>query len=97
MNGVAIPVVSAGSNEMGAREMWMAHVICPSGAAPAGAATRSTTSAARRERARSLPILLWRSLPLEPHVLQRSRPRIRVDQHQPRLGDARADAAHPDE
>src|SRR5437879_8559220 len=32
---------------------------------------------------------------LEPHVLQRSRPRVGVDQHQRRLRDARPDRARP--
>src|SRR5262245_16848547 len=35
MNGVMIPEVSAGSNQVGASEIWTAHVICPSGAASA--------------------------------------------------------------
>src|SRR5215472_12689053 len=38
------PCVSAGSNHVGASEMWTPHVICPSGAAAAGAATASTAS-----------------------------------------------------
>src|SRR5437667_2158140 len=33
MNGVMIPGVSAGSNQVGASEMWTPQVICPSGAA----------------------------------------------------------------
>src|SRR4029450_8967203 len=33
MNGVMMPVVSAGSNHPGAREMCSAHVSCPAGAA----------------------------------------------------------------
>src|SRR5262249_62127163 len=56
MNGVMIPWVSAGSNHVGASEMWTPHVIWPSGVAAAGvtaarAATASnaiSTQAARR-------------------------------------------------
>ena len=33
MNGVMMPGVSAGSNHVGASEMWTAHVSCPSGPA----------------------------------------------------------------
>src|SRR5262245_66513338 len=36
MNGVTIPGVSAGSNHVGASEMWTPQVTCQSGAAPAG-------------------------------------------------------------
>src|SRR5438477_285533 len=36
MNGVPIPGVSAGSNQVGASEMWTAHVIRPSGPPAAG-------------------------------------------------------------
>src|SRR4029450_6145747 len=32
-----------------------------------------------------------------PNASQRRRPRVRLDQHQRRLGDARPDAARPDE
>ena len=44
MNGVPIPGVSAGSNQVGASEMCTAQVICPSGAAAPGA------TAPRREQ-----------------------------------------------
>src|SRR5215471_11464101 len=37
MNGVTIPGVSAGSNHVGASEMWTSQVTWPSGAAAAGA------------------------------------------------------------
>src|SRR2546427_321101 len=40
MNGVTIPGVSAGSNQVGASEMWTAKVSCPS-AATAGTAAAS--------------------------------------------------------
>src|SRR5437867_842713 len=45
MNGVMTEGVSAGSNHVGANEMWTAHVTSPSGAAAAGAATRRTGKA----------------------------------------------------
>jgi hypothetical protein len=38
MNGVTIPGVSAGSNHVGASEMWTPQVTWPSGAAAAGTA-----------------------------------------------------------
>src|SRR5882762_11952207 len=43
MNGVMMPVVSAGSNQPGASEMCTAHVSCPTGASerPAGASERA--------------------------------------------------------
>src|SRR5262245_48874553 len=47
MNGVMRLGVSAGSNHVGASEMWTAHVICPEGAASAGvtlAIARSATT-----------------------------------------------------
>src|SRR5262245_41639171 len=49
MNGVMTPAVSAGSNHVGASEMWTANVICPSGAAAAGPAPddRHATASAR--------------------------------------------------
>src|SRR5438132_7122635 len=56
MNGVMIPGVSAGSNQVGASEMWTPQVICPSGAARDGVgvshvtAERSVASAARTHR-----------------------------------------------
>src|SRR3989442_12890700 len=56
MNGVMIPGVSAGSNQVGASEVWTPQVICPSGAARDGVgvshvtAERSVASAARTHR-----------------------------------------------
>src|SRR5262245_41858262 len=54
MNGVIRPCVSAGSNHVGASEMWTPQVIWPSGAAATGAAkaTRAsrTHAASRSER-----------------------------------------------
>src|SRR5258707_1065819 len=55
MKGVMIPGVSAGSNQVGARETWTAHVAWPSGAAMAAggegtAATTATRAAARAVR-----------------------------------------------
>src|SRR5262245_36420318 len=47
MNGVTIPGVSAGSNHVGASEMWTPQVIWPSGAAAAGAATSAEISRTR--------------------------------------------------
>src|SRR5437870_2055692 len=43
MNGVMIPGVSAGSNQVGASEMWTPQVICPSGAARDGVDVRHVT------------------------------------------------------
>src|SRR5687767_12686786 len=53
MKGVMMPGVSAGSNHVGAIEMWTPHVTSPSGAAPAAGAQNgaSTTSAMRADRA----------------------------------------------
>src|SRR5881409_2559528 len=59
MNGVMMPVVSAGSNQVGASETCTAHVSWPSGAAGAAvgatSARSSTTTrvSAEREIARS--------------------------------------------
>src|SRR5688500_9553714 len=49
MKGVMMPGVSAGSNHVGAIEMWTPHVTSPSGAAPAAGAHSgaSSTSAMR--------------------------------------------------
>ena len=47
MNDVTDPEVSAGSNHVGASEMWMAQVICPTGASarPTGASARPSGAA----------------------------------------------------
>src|SRR5687767_10554593 len=47
MNGVTIPGVSAGSNHVGASEMWTPQVIWPSGAAPLGTAVAAEISRTR--------------------------------------------------
>src|SRR5262245_17888044 len=47
MNGVAMPGVSAGSNQVGASETWTAHVICPSAGVAADDAPRAATAIAR--------------------------------------------------
>src|SRR2546423_406756 len=44
MNGVMIPGVSAGSNQVGATETWTAHVSRPSGAPGAGVGTSRATA-----------------------------------------------------
>src|SRR5262245_20058875 len=58
MNGVMIPGVSAGSNQVGASDTWTPQVICPSGAAATGAApavtVRSTLKPIRAERTRAI-------------------------------------------
>src|SRR6266571_6953065 len=46
MNGVITPGVSAGSNHVGAREMWTAYVTSPSGAAETGEHGQAARSAA---------------------------------------------------
>src|SRR5262245_47133524 len=48
MNGVMTPGVSAGSNQVGARDTCTAIVSWPSGAAGTGAGTASATARARR-------------------------------------------------
>src|SRR2546428_13082108 len=60
MNGVTIPGVSAGSNHVGASEMWTPQVTWPSGAAAAGTAaaaeiSRTRTGTERRGLIMSLP------------------------------------------
>jgi len=54
IHGVAMPGVSAGSNQVGASEMWIPQVIWPSGAAATGpgpmAETRRTNDVAKRLR-----------------------------------------------
>src|SRR6266581_7230407 len=60
MNGVTIPGVSAGSNHVGASEMWTPQVTWPSGAAAAGTAaafdiSRTRTVTERRGLIMSLP------------------------------------------
>src|SRR5881628_1158343 len=53
MNGVTIPGVSAGSNQVGASEMWTAQVNWPSAAIPGvGAVSPSVTSSSTVDRAR---------------------------------------------
>src|SRR2546430_5358352 len=47
MNGVTIPGVSAGSNHVGASEMWTPQVTWPSGAAAAGTAAAAEISRTR--------------------------------------------------
>src|SRR5206468_1646576 len=47
MNGVTIPGVSAGSNHVGASEMWTPQVTWPSGAAAAGTAATAEISRTR--------------------------------------------------
>src|SRR4029453_9481701 len=68
MKGVMIPDVSAGSNHVGASEMWTGQVICPAGASVArpgetATATRTRTSnETKRPRTYfmgSLPILAF--------------------------------------
>src|SRR5882762_8574961 len=58
MNGVMMPVVSAGSNHDGASETCTAHVSCPAGGSErAGVATtipRSTTRMVRISRSRDI-------------------------------------------
>src|SRR5262249_57547341 len=51
MNGVMMPVVSAGSNHPGASEMWTAHVSSPAGACER--AFVGTISPRSRSKARS--------------------------------------------
>src|SRR5262245_45539004 len=46
MKGVMTPGVSAGSNQVGARVTWMAKLIWPSGAAPAGTQASTIMSVA---------------------------------------------------
>ena len=53
MNGVTMPGVSAGSNHVGASEMWTPHVIWPSGAAAAGTAAAAEISRTRTVTERS--------------------------------------------
>src|SRR5215471_11039903 len=53
MNGVMIPEVSAGSNQVGASEMWTAQVICPSGAASARLLPSALSEARRNTRSPS--------------------------------------------
>src|SRR5215468_5217847 len=53
MNGVMIPEVSAGSNQVGASEMWTAQVICPSGAASARLLQGALSEARRNTRSPS--------------------------------------------
>src|SRR5207245_9988620 len=47
MNGVTIPGVPAGSNHVGASEMWTPQVTWPSGAAAAGTAAPAEISRTR--------------------------------------------------
>src|SRR5436309_12796764 len=47
MNGVTIPGVSAGSNHVGASEMWTPQITWPSGAAAAGTAAAAEISRTR--------------------------------------------------
>src|SRR5437899_4520716 len=66
MNGVTIPGVSAGSNQVGASEMWIAQVSCPS-AATAGVMaaneSRSKSSAAVKLLIASSSFVVWRRAP----------------------------------
>src|SRR5437868_1866978 len=53
MNGVMIPEVSAGSNQIGASEMWTPQISCPCGAAraiPGAPAARPSAAIASTSR-----------------------------------------------
>src|SRR5438094_8590400 len=69
MNGVTIPGVSAGSNHVGASEMWTHQVTWPSGAAAAGTAATAEISRTRTatER-RGLIMSLLQCRPAPPGV-----------------------------
>src|SRR5438093_12654911 len=60
MNGVPW-MLSAGSNHVGTSVVWTAHVICPSGPAPAGTAATRVVRATNND-ARSLMTDLLRIL-----------------------------------
>src|SRR2546430_3012778 len=74
MNGVTIPGVSAGSNHVGASEMWTPQVTWPSGAASAGTAaaaeiSRTRTVTERRGLIMSLHgVGRWATVPRASHV-----------------------------
>ena len=73
MKGVAIPGVSAGSNQVGASVMWTAHVIWPAGASarPSDAATAAgatlRTSASASNDARRIMVTVSDRLGPAPH------------------------------
>src|SRR5882724_459711 len=59
LNGVTIPEVSAGSNHVGASEMWTPQVTCPSGAASAGATPALRLSRTKNVTDRPRVCLTW--------------------------------------
>src|SRR5438093_2494704 len=61
MNGVMIPLVSAGSNQVGASETCTAHVSCPSGAARVAAGVPSPASEATNRIRTRREIAEWRT------------------------------------
>src|SRR6266849_10999698 len=71
MNGVATASVSPGSSHFGASVTWIAHVIWPSGAAAAGAASPAVASTAadstrrpgdrERDPMAESSLLVWRA------------------------------------
>src|SRR5204863_1449509 len=69
MNGVTIPGVSAGSNHVGASEMWTPQVTWPSGAAAAGPA-----AAAEISRTRTVTERRGLIMSLQPRSAPRDRP-----------------------
>src|SRR3989442_3216316 len=91
MNGVPIPGVSAGSNQVGASEMCTAHVICPSG--PAAAGNGASVSTARRSTAATGAGLM--SFALQLHVFVGCRERVAGDEADAGLVDTRAHAVQP--
>src|SRR5437867_12060444 len=74
MNGVTIPGVSAGSNHVGASEMWTPQVTWPSGAAAAG-----TAAAAEISRTRTVTERRGLIMSLQPGGSMGSAPRDRPD------------------
>src|SRR6516162_4661219 len=113
MNGVMIPCVSAGSNQVGASETWMPQVSCPSRAAartgPGTAATSPRAARPRRSRrVKSLPLaepLASRAMILPPLPLRCLQRDVFVgrgvweacDQAEPRLADARSNTVEKGE
>src|SRR5215510_4839611 len=108
MKGVMMPEVSAGSNHVGASEMWAPQIISPAGASarPSGVAVRGvapritsagTNNRAKRPRTSFMEASLWcRWLSFfELHILVGGREHVAGDQADARFLDPWAHAAEP--
>src|SRR4030095_13867599 len=72
MKGVMIPDVSAGSNHVGASEMWTAQVICPAASVARPGETATATRTRTSNETKRPRTLLMGSLPILAFLLARA-------------------------